>query len=114
MIEKLDLIENTDNLYDKNGFITNVACGSATISKVNELIDAVNELQEFADVADKNLAKLMEEATRPENVQSKYEVVITDKEINKYVAFRCSTPHEVLRGIDLAIKKLNNNQEERK
>lgn len=36
----------------------------------------------------------------------KYEVVITDKEINKYVAFRCSTPHEALHGIDLAIKKL--------
>lgn len=39
-------------------------------------------------------------------MQSKYEVVITDKETNKYVAFRCSTPHEALRGIDLAIKKL--------
>lgn len=37
--------------------------------KINELIDVVNELQEFADVADKNLAKLMEEATRAENVQ---------------------------------------------
>lgn len=69
MIEKLDVIKHTDNLYDKNGFITNVACGEATISKVNELIDAVNELQEFADVADKNLAKLMEEATCSENVQ---------------------------------------------
>jgi hypothetical protein len=45
MIAKLDLIENTDNLYDKNGFITNVACGSATISKINELVDAVNTIQ---------------------------------------------------------------------
>lgn len=41
-------------------------------------------------------------------MQSKYEVVITDKETNKYVAFRCSTPHAALHGIDLAIKKLNN------
>ena len=39
-------------------------------------------------------------------MQSKYEVVITNKETNKYVAFGCSTPHEALRGIDLAIKKL--------
>ena len=45
MIEKLDVIKHTDNLYDKNGFITNVACGGATISKVNELIDAVNTIQ---------------------------------------------------------------------
>lgn len=41
-------------------------------------------------------------------MQSKYEVVITNKETNKYVAFRCSTPHAALHGIDLAIKKLNN------
>lgn len=45
MIEKLDVIEHTDNLYDRNGFITNVACGGATISKVNELIDAINTIQ---------------------------------------------------------------------
>ena len=42
------------------------------VDKINELVDAINELQEFADVADKNLAKLMEEATRPENVQDKF------------------------------------------
>ena len=45
MINKLDRIEHTDNLYDRNGFITNVACGGATISKLNELIDAVNAIQ---------------------------------------------------------------------
>lgn len=41
-------------------------------------------------------------------MEYKYEVVITDKETNKYVAFKCSTPDKVLWGIDLAIKKLNN------
>lgn len=45
MLEKLDVIKHTENLFDKNGFITNVACGGVIISKVNELIDAVNELQ---------------------------------------------------------------------
>lgn len=57
MIEKLDI---------KNGGVEDLL---NCIKKLNELVDAVNELQEFADVADKNLAKLMEEATRPENVQ---------------------------------------------
>ena len=45
MIEKLDPIKHTDNLYDRNGFITNVACGGVVISKVNELVEAVNVLQ---------------------------------------------------------------------
>lgn len=45
MIEKLDPIKHTDNLYDRNGFITNVACGGVVISKINELVDAVNVLQ---------------------------------------------------------------------
>lgn len=44
MIEKLDHIKHTDNLYDKNGFITNVACGGVIISKINELVDAVNNI----------------------------------------------------------------------
>ena len=46
--------------------------------------------------------------TKENKMQSKYEVVITNKETNKYVAFECSTPHEAQWGIDLAIKKLNN------
>ena len=96
MIEKLDVIKHTDNLYDKNGFITNVACGEATISKVNELIDAINttqkereaewfEIQEWIGILeavrksvnvherqiDKLQMKLEPEKckTRPENVQ---------------------------------------------
>lgn len=44
MIEKLDIIKHTENLYDKNGFITNVACGGVVIKKVNELIDTVNSI----------------------------------------------------------------------
>lgn len=44
MIEKLDPIKHTDNLYDKNGFITNVAHGGVVIKKINELVDAVNEI----------------------------------------------------------------------
>ena len=50
MIEKLDLIKHTDNLYDKNGFITNVACGGVVISKINELVDAVNKLDALLDL----------------------------------------------------------------
>lgn len=45
MIGKLDPIKHTDNLYDRNGFITNVACGGVVISKLNELIDTVNTIQ---------------------------------------------------------------------
>lgn len=45
---------------------------TALVGKINELVDAVNELQEFCDVADKNLAKLMEESTRTENSQDEY------------------------------------------
>lgn len=48
MIEKLDI---------KNGGVEDLL---NCIKKINELIDAVNELQEFADVADKQLATLME------------------------------------------------------
>lgn len=50
MLEKLDVIKHTDNLYDKNGFITNVACGEIVINKINDLCDAVNELQLAKDV----------------------------------------------------------------
>ena len=46
MIEKIDALRDT--------FIT-------MVRKHNALVDAVNELQEFCDVADKNLATLMEE-----------------------------------------------------
>lgn len=55
MIEKLEPLQGLDHSW---------------LNKINELVDAVNELQEFCYVADKNLAKLMEEATRDENAQS--------------------------------------------
>lgn len=59
MIEKLDPIKHTDNLYDKNGFITNVACGGVVISKVNELINVVNYLQDHIADASKKVADRM-------------------------------------------------------
>lgn len=61
MIKKLDHIKHTDNLYDRNGFITNVACGGVVISKVNELIDAINKLKTMAKNTNTVLKSLVEE-----------------------------------------------------
>lgn len=74
MIEKLDPIKHTDNLYDKNGFITNVACGGVVIRKINELIDAVNQMQESQNTYWTDIAEIKKELqTRAENVQTDVE-----------------------------------------
>lgn len=83
MIEKLDHIKHTDNLYDKNGFITNVACGGVVISKINELVDTVDELQEMCKSCDNQIGILAEQIAKlqhdnsgkancQENVQDKF------------------------------------------
>lgn len=61
MIERLDPIKHTDNLYDRNGFITNVACGGVVVSKVNELVDAINKLKTMAKNTNTVLKSLVEE-----------------------------------------------------
>lgn len=73
MIEKLDPIKHTDNLYDRNGFITNVACGGVVIKKVNELIDTVNELGKDVLFLRKKVLELGYKEPKPaENVQDDY------------------------------------------
>lgn len=73
MIKKLDPIKHTENLYDKNGFITNVACGGVVIKKVNELIDAVNELRKDVLFLRKKVLELGYKEPEPaENVQDKF------------------------------------------
>lgn len=45
MIEKLDVMKDTRNVIDKDGIVHTVANFTA-IDKINELVDAVNKLQE--------------------------------------------------------------------
>lgn len=44
MIEKLDVMKDTRNVIDKDG-IVHTAANFTAIEKINELVDAVNELQ---------------------------------------------------------------------
>ena len=86
MIEKLDPIKHTENLYDKNGFITNVACGGVIIKKVNELIDAINGIltaqEQYATIYNEDIVPMLmpenkepadnsEKANCQENVQDR-------------------------------------------
>lgn len=50
MIEKLDVLNNTINVFAADNNVANVAHGADTIIKINELVDAVNELQVAQDV----------------------------------------------------------------
>jgi hypothetical protein len=43
-------------------------------------------------------------------MQHNYEIVVTDKDKNKYVAFICVSRHGALRGIDRAITELEKEQ----
>lgn len=45
MIEKLDILNNTTNVFTTDEYVTNVADGTTTINKINEIIDAINKLQ---------------------------------------------------------------------
>ena len=74
--------------------------------KINELVDVVNELQEFCDVADKNLAKLMEEATRAENVQQVSYTAPGD--ITVFHGFNCSVEFDtpLPKGTRITIKSI--------
>lgn len=48
MIEKLDIVEATDNIFDRNGFLVNVPSGAFVINKINEIIDCVNGILDYA------------------------------------------------------------------
>lgn len=81
MIEKLSFIKSTINCLDRKGFVRNVAEGGI-VNKVNEVVDAINELQEMYKSCDnqigilaKHIAKLqhdnLEKANCQENVQDR-------------------------------------------
>lgn len=82
MIEKLDAMKDTRNTIDKDGIVHTVANFTA-IEKINELVVAVNELQEMYKSCDnqigilaEQIAKLQhdnsEKANCQENVQDKF------------------------------------------
>lgn len=71
MIEKLKVVMKPEDWKLPVNELE-MRCLKNLLLKVDELVNAVNELQEFCDVADKNLAKLMEESTRAENSQDEY------------------------------------------
>ncbi len=58
MIEKLDIVEATDNIFDRNGFLVNVPSGAFVVNKINEIIDYINhsnhEYESIEDVVKSN------------------------------------------------------------
>lgn len=62
MIEKLDVINSGINVIDRFGFTQNVPVARIYCNKINELVDAVNELQHDNS----------EKANCQENVQPDY------------------------------------------
>lgn len=53
MIEKLDIVEATDNIFDRNGFLVNVPSGAFVVNKINEIIDYINQNNhEYASIED--------------------------------------------------------------
>lgn len=70
MIEKLDVMKDTRNVIDKDGIVHTVANFTA-IDKINELVDAVNNLQTSNTHIQKDLFE-MRHLEAKENAQDKF------------------------------------------
>lgn len=100
MIGKIDIEKTLQLQPNKECLFVSVA------TVLNHVVDAVNELQEFCDVADKNLAKLMEEATRTETVQQVSYTAPGD--ITVFHGFNCSVEFDIPlpKGTRITIKSI--------
>ena len=92
MIEKLDIIRDSENCVDAFGDTHNVA-GHNVISKVNELINTVNELEHTRKALDVAVDALKEiDKTRS---VANHKIGTQDKTLNSGIVFCWATPDEI-------------------